>query len=37
MSPFSRFAHYFIAVARCGSWTAPQKLDTQLSKVQFYG
>ncbi|MBK2817612.1 hypothetical protein ACUZ90_25985 [Klebsiella pneumoniae] len=20
-----------------GAWTAPQKLDTQLSKVQFYG
>ena len=27
----------FEAVARLESWTAPQKLDTQLSKVQFYG
>ncbi len=23
--------------AQTGNWTAPQKLDTQLSKVQFYG
>ncbi len=24
-------------IARRRYWTAPQKLDTQLSKVQFYG